>query len=94
MSEMKAPGWLRALDIVFGLIAIALSIVVLLYPELAILTLIFLLSVALLIIGIARIIVGIFAKYLSDGLRAINAGTGILVLILSMRLCCILNLPL
>lgn len=84
MSESKAPGWLRALDIVFGSIAIILSIVVLVYPELAILTLIFILSVALLVIGIARVIIGIFAKYLSGGLRAINLGAGILALVLAI----------
>jgi len=84
MSERKAPGWLRALDIVFGLIAIILSLVVLAYQELAILTLIFILSIALLIIGIGRVIIGISAKYLSDGLRALNVGTGILALVIAI----------
>jgi len=84
MSERKAPSWLRALDIVFGLIAIILSLVVLAYQELAILTLIFILSIALLIIGIARVIIGISAKYLSDGLRALNVGTGILALVVAL----------
>ena len=84
MSEMEAPGWLRALDIVFGLIAVILSIVVLVYQELAILTLIFVLSIALLIIGIARVFGGIFAKYLSDGLRAVHVGTGILALVIAI----------
>lgn len=84
MNEMKAPSWLRAFDIVFGLIAIMLSIVVLLYSELAILTLILILSIVLLVAGIARILAGIFAKYLSDGLRAINVGAGILALVLAI----------
>lgn len=84
MSETKAPGWLRSLDIVFGLIGIILSVVVLVYQELAILTLIFVLSIALLIIGIARVIIGISAKYLSDGLRTLNVGTGILALVLAI----------
>lgn len=56
MSEMKALGWLRALDIVFGLIAVILSVVVLVYQELAILTMIFVLSIVLLVVGMrARI---------------------------------------
>jgi uncharacterized membrane protein HdeD (DUF308 family) len=82
MNEMKAPGWLRALDIVFGLIAVILSVVVLAYQELAILTMIFVLSIVLLVVGIARIFGGIFATYLSDGMRAVNIGTGILALVL------------
>lgn len=82
MSEIRAPGWLRALDIVFGLIAIILSVVVLVYQDLAILTMIFVLSIVLLVVGIARIFGGIFAKYLSDGMRAVNVGIGILALVL------------
>ena len=82
MNEMKAPGWLRALDIVFGLIAVILSVVVLAYQELAILTMIFVLSIVLLVVGIARIFGGIFATYLSGGMRAVNVGIGILALVL------------
>ena len=41
LSETKSPSWVRALDIVFGLIAVILSVVVLVYQELAILTMIF-----------------------------------------------------
>jgi len=84
MNERKAPGWLRALDIVFGLIAVILSVVVLVYQELAILTMIFVLSIVLLVVGIARIFGGIFATYLSDGMRAVNVGIGILALVLGV----------
>ena len=84
MSEIKAPSWLRALDIIFGLISVILAIAILVYQELAILTMILALSIALLIVGIARVFGGIFAKYLSDGLRAINVGTGILALVLAI----------
>jgi len=84
MSETKSPGWLRAFDIVFGLIAVILSVVVLAYQELAILTMIFVLSIVLLVTGIARIFTGIFAKYLSDGIRVINFGIGIVAVALGL----------
>lgn len=84
MTEKKAPVWLRALDVVLGLIAIILSIFVLVYPETAIVTLIFILSIALLIVGIARLIIGVSAKYLSNGLRALNLGAGFLSIILAI----------
>jgi uncharacterized membrane protein HdeD (DUF308 family) len=84
MSETKAPGWLRAFDVIFGLIAVVLSVVVLAYQELAILTLIFILSIVLLITGIARILTGIFAKYLFDGIRALNFGVGMVAMVLSI----------
>ena len=82
MSETKAPSWLRAFDIVFGLIAVILSVVVLVFQELAIATMILVLSIVLIVIGIARILGAIFAKYLSDGIRAANFGIGILALAL------------
>jgi uncharacterized membrane protein HdeD (DUF308 family) len=84
MSETKAPGWLRAFDIIFGSIAVILSVVVLAYQELAILTLILVLSIVLLVTGIARIFTGIFAKYLSDGVRALNFGIGLVAIVLGL----------
>ena len=82
MSETKSPSWMRALDIVLGLIAVTLSFVVLVYQELAILTMILVLSIVLLFVGMARIFGGIFVTYLSDGMRAVNVGMGILALVL------------
>ena len=92
MSETKAPGWLRAFDVVFGLIAVVLSVVVLVYPELAILTMIFVLSIVLLVTGIARIFTGIFAKYLSEVVRALNFGVGIVAMVLGLVSLCYPNL--
>jgi len=83
MSVKKYPGWLRALDVVLGIIAILLAIVVLAFPGLAILTLIIILTIALLIIGIGRILFGIFKRGLSGGARALNIIVGILALILA-----------
>jgi len=82
MNEIRAPGWLRGFDIVFGFIAVILSAVVLVYQELAILTMIFVLSIVLLVLGIARVFGGIFEKYLPDGIRAANVGIGILAIAL------------
>lgn len=84
MSETKAPAWLRAFDIIFGLIGVILSVVVLVYQELAILTMILVLSIVLIVVGIARIFGGIFAKYLSDGIRALNVGIGIVAIVLGI----------
>jgi uncharacterized membrane protein HdeD (DUF308 family) len=80
MSKEKAVGLLRALDVVLVSLAIALSILVLVYPQPAVLTLIFTLSIALLVVGIAEMLAGMLAKYLSGGLRALRVGAGLLVL--------------
>ena len=84
MSETKAPSWLRAFDIIFGLIAVVLSVVVLVYQELAILTLIFVLSIVLLVTGISRILDGFFGKYLLDSIRAVDVGIGIVAIALGI----------
>ena len=58
-SSARLPGWYRAVAVTVGLISIALAFVVLLFPGLALLTLVFLLGFALLVIGIDRVIAGI-----------------------------------
>ncbi len=56
---VRLPAWYRALTAVVGLISIALAFVILAFPGLALLTLVFLLAFALLVIGIDRLIAGI-----------------------------------
>ncbi|MFZ0891118.1 MAG: DUF308 domain-containing protein [Thermoplasmata archaeon] len=58
-STVRLPSWYRALTAVVGLISIALAFVLLAYPGIALLTLVFLLAFALLVIGIDRLIAGI-----------------------------------
>jgi uncharacterized membrane protein HdeD (DUF308 family) len=87
MNEGKAPNWwLRVLNVVFGLICVLLSAVVLTYPGLDILTVILILAAALLVVGLARIIVGVFAEYIPIRLRAINVGAGILEIVVTITI--------
>lgn len=84
MRKRKVLNWLRVVNGIFGLIAIILSIVVLVNPELVIIKLIYILSIALLIVGIARILNGFFAYYLSRRLRTVNIGVGLLAIVISI----------
>jgi uncharacterized membrane protein len=61
MAEQEAtlPTWARALAIVVGVISIICAIIVVLFPGIAILTLVLILSVALMFIGIDRLAAGI-----------------------------------
>jgi len=61
MAEQQAtlPMWARAFAIVVGLISIAAAFVVLAFPGIAVLTLVFFLGVGLLFIGLDRLIAGI-----------------------------------
>jgi uncharacterized membrane protein HdeD (DUF308 family) len=79
---MQKSDWVRALRVIVGFIAIAASLVVLTFPGLSLITLLFLLSFALFFLGIARIAHSVKAKLWSKGLRALYAIAGILALIL------------
>jgi uncharacterized membrane protein HdeD (DUF308 family) len=84
MSEEKMPNWLRALYIITGLVAVVLGIAVLLMPNVAIETLVFLLYFALLFIGTGRILIGALVKLLPQGLRIISIIGGLVLLGLSI----------
>jgi uncharacterized membrane protein HdeD (DUF308 family) len=58
-SKVTLPTWYRVLAILVGVVTIGLAFVVLAFPGLALLTLVFLLGFALLVIGIDRLIAGI-----------------------------------
>lgn len=65
-----------------GLIAIAASLLVLSFPGLAVFTLLFILSFALIFLGVARIAHSVGARLWSKGHRALYAVAGVLALIL------------
>ncbi len=81
---MTIPDWVRVLRVMVGWIAIVASVVVLAWPGLAIFTLLFLLSFALLFLGVARIAHSFAAKLWSKGHRALHAVAGVLALILGV----------
>jgi uncharacterized membrane protein HdeD (DUF308 family) len=83
-SKIRSPGWYRILQIIFGLIAIGLSVGALTFPVSAIATIVIFLSIVLLFIGIERIAAGISAPSGSKTSRFANVGLGILVIALSI----------
>lgn len=58
LSRAILPNWVRGVAIAVGILAILLAFIVLVFPGVAILSLVFLLAIALLFIGIERLIVG------------------------------------
>ena len=83
MNVLKQPGWLRGLEIVTGLLAMVLGILVLALPSWRVATLVALLSIGLIFAGIRSISLAGYS-ILSVGLRAVSAITGILSLILAL----------
>lgn len=78
------PTWLRAVLVIFGLVAVAASILVLAVPGIALLTLVFLLSFSLLFVGLSRLARGISLKALSKGHRVLDVLAGLLGIALGL----------
>jgi uncharacterized membrane protein HdeD (DUF308 family) len=59
LSETKSPAWMRLAQIGLGIIAIILSIYVIAFPGLTLITIALLLAIVLFVVGIERIISGL-----------------------------------
>ena len=74
----KSPGWLRGAQIGLGILVVILSIYALAYPGAAFVSLVLILGIILFIVGIEKIISGIFLPIKG---RGATIGLGIIVLI-------------
>jgi uncharacterized membrane protein HdeD (DUF308 family) len=82
LDLLKQNGWVRALEIITGLLTIVFGILVFAFPGWGVTTLIFLLSVGLFFIGFRSIaLVGL--KDLPTGIKVLTAVTGVISLILA-----------
>jgi uncharacterized membrane protein HdeD (DUF308 family) len=80
----KMPGWVRAAEIVLGLVSLVAGLLVIAFPGLAIFTLIVLLSVGLIFLGSRDIVLGAMGTFLPKWLRAADIVFGVLAFILSV----------
>jgi uncharacterized membrane protein HdeD (DUF308 family) len=78
MSESKTPAWWRGVAIGLGALAIVLSVLVFVHPGITVLSIIFILGIIMIIVGIEKIISGIF---ITNKSRWGTIGLGILALI-------------
>jgi uncharacterized membrane protein HdeD (DUF308 family) len=79
----KMPSWIRAAEVILGVISLIAGVYVLAYPGVAIATLILLLAVGLIFLGWRDIVLGAMGKFLPTWLRAANIVLGVLAFILS-----------
>jgi len=80
LSQLKQPGWLRALEIATGLLSVVLGVLVLIFPSWGISTLVILLSFGIFFSAIRSLSLVGYSD-LSKGLRAISVIAGIISLI-------------
>ena len=74
----KSPKGLRIAQIILGAIAIALSGAVLANPDTTTLLFVTFLGIALIMVGISKIIEGGLSRQITKGSKGINIGIGIL----------------
>ena len=84
MSREKASTSLRAINILAGTVQIILAIYAVIYPSLALLFLMAILSVAILIASIIRIVNGASDKNMSNWLKVANIIFGIVLIVISL----------
>ncbi len=82
--EVKTPGWLRALEVLAGLLVLALAVIVLADPQFVLTTLVYLIGGALLIGGLSRVGIGVFARIFNPAARGLNLGGGIIAVIIGV----------
>jgi uncharacterized membrane protein HdeD (DUF308 family) len=77
-TSTKSEGWVRAVEIGLGIIVVILAIYALAYPGATFVSLVWILGIILFIVGIDRLITGIFLPIRG---RAATIGLGVLTLI-------------
>lgn len=82
LAETKSPGWMRAVQIVLGVIAVVGSIIALVFPAITTFTVVYILGIVLIFVGIERILIGIFSPAPGSS-RWGTIGLGIIVLIIA-----------
>lgn len=82
ITDVKSPGWVRALQIGIGAFAIGLSLAAIIFPILTVVTTFTAIAIILFLFGIEQVVAGIFL-YKRSRSRFAHIGLGILVIILS-----------
>lgn len=82
--EVRASGPWRALEILGGIIVIALAIVALADPQFTIQTVVIVIAAGLIVGGLFRIAVGAFATVLPSPLRGFNVTGGVIAFVLGI----------
>jgi uncharacterized membrane protein HdeD (DUF308 family) len=84
LIEKRSPGWLRILEILGGVLVLAVAFFVLADSTFALTVLAYTLGIGLFILGLSRIFAGAYGRYFAPWFREINAGGGIIALVLGI----------
>lgn len=80
MSTTKTSGGYRAIEIILGLVALAVGVLALFFPQTVVVTLVVLFGIALLIVGVLRLATAASSEWLQGSARKTNSIIGILAI--------------
>ena len=84
MIEKRSPAWLRILEIIFGILLLPVAIFVVADSGFVLTILAYTIGFGLLILGLSRVFAGAFGKYFAPWFRELNAGGGLIAIILGI----------
>lgn len=84
LNEIRIPIWVRVTDVIFGILVIIVGVLIIAYPIFSLDLFIILIAVGLLVLGIARVLRGIFSKVLSSVKRAFSVFVGFILIVGSL----------
>ena len=84
MIEKRSPAWLRLLEIIFGILLLPVAIFVVADSGFVLTILAYTIGFGLLILGLSRVFAGVFGKYFAPWFRELNAGGGLIAIILGI----------
>jgi uncharacterized membrane protein HdeD (DUF308 family) len=84
LIEKRSPGWLRVLEILAGIIVLGIAFFVLADSSFALTVLAYTLGIGLFILGLSRIFASLYGRYFAPWFRVVNAGGGLIALVLGI----------
>jgi uncharacterized membrane protein HdeD (DUF308 family) len=84
LIEKRSPGWLRVLEILAGIIVLGIAFFVLADSSFALTVLAYTLGIGLFILGLSRIFASLYGRYFAPWFREVNAGGGLIALVLGI----------
>jgi uncharacterized membrane protein HdeD (DUF308 family) len=82
LTATKTSGGYRAIEIILGLVALAVGILALFFPTAVVVTLVVLFGIALLVVGVLRLATAASSDWLPGSTRKTNSIIGILAIII------------
>ena len=84
MIQTQSPARLRILEIIAGILLLPVAVVVVVDSNFALTILAYTIGLGLLVLGLSRVFAGIFGRYFAPWFRELNAGGGLIAIVLGI----------